>query len=583
MAGGGFFARHLEVATLSQQNQSNLVIQTLEEALRACKSSFISVAVFSFLCNLLALTPIFYVINIFQKAVPAQSIPTVAALAVIAFVCYLFMALIDWVRSLVLIKIAGNLDDLLVEKLYVLCFKGAANELQVEGPSAQPLKDLHAIRQFVCGNAMTVIFDLPWIPLYFILMYVFHPALAFVALACTCLIMVIAIANQRSTTRKVKEANERAILLEQQTDRALSNAETASVMGMVPALSKRWRGSQSKVIELQIESGASNSFYASITKALNIATQSVAITTGAVLAITQQIAPGVMIGAAMLMGRCLQPIQSGVASWNTFVTVRQQYIRLNDFLACFSDTQPAKMPLPEIRGGLLFKNVTAAPPGSKKPVLTDVSANIEPGSVVAILGPSGAGKSSLLRVALGLWTTIRGVVRIDGVEAISFDKDRLGPQIGYLPQSVELFDGTVAENIARFGGVDADLVVKAATEAGVLELILALPDGFDTDLSKVMLSPGQLQRIALARALYNDPQMIFLDEPNSNLDLAGQIALNEAVLSVKRRGGTVLIVSHRRRILEIADFVMQIKDGRLVQHRTGQEFVSQQQQSHAIS
>ena len=465
---------------------------------------------------------------------------------------------------------------MLSPRIYQLCFESQAGVVSTQGMGAQPLLDLNALRQFMAGSSCAVIFDLPWIPLFLLIMLFFHPALAAVALVCMVIMACIAIANQRSTTEGLRDANTKASVISAKTQRNLRNAEVAAAMGMLTPLMSRWRRDQDEMLLQQSQTSSKASGYSALIKTLTVAMQSAAITTGAVLAIYQEISPGVMIGAALLLGKSLQPIQQAVSSWRSFVEAREQYRRLNDLLENFPAPDD-RMTLPSIAGHITARNAFVIPPGGKTATLSDITLNLRAGSTTMILGPSAAGKSTLVRAMLGLWPTAQGEIRIDGAEAHHFDRDELGPQIGYLPQDIELFDGSVADNIARFGEVDADKVVNAAQTAGVHEMILALPDGYDTVISGSMgmLSPGQRQRIALARALYGKPKLLILDEPNSNLDEAGERALANAISKVKAMGTTVVMVSHRQGALPLVDHLSIMEAGRIRQQGPKAEVIAQ--------
>ena len=519
------------------------------------------------------LTPMFYMINVFDKAVGTGSISTLVSLAVIAIFLYFVLAMLEWLRAQILIHVASRIDIVAAPRIYELCFASASGLIETEGMGvntkgmgAQPLSDLNALRQFVSSQTCAVIFDLPWIPLFLLLMFFFHPALAVVALVCIGIMTAIAIANQRSTTQGLTNANQKAARISVANQRNLRNAEVAAAMGMTSRLLARWRAQQDEMLEVQSSASFKVSGYTAAIKTLTTFMQSAAITTGAVLAIYQEISPGVMIGAALLLGKTLQPIQQLVSGWKGFVDAREHYGRLNDLLAAFPQAADT-MSLPKIQGHITAQGAYVCPPGGKQPVLSDLNLSIPAGSVTMILGPSAAGKSSLVRAVLGLWPTMQGAIRIDGAEAHNFDRDELGPQIGYLPQDIELFDGTVAENIARFGEVDAEQVVLAAQTAGIHEMILALPLGYDTVISGLagVLSPGQRQRIALARALYGQPALVILDEPNSNLDEQGEQALALALTKMKAAGATVLMVSHRQGALPLVDYLVVMGAGRIVQ------------------
>ena len=375
--------------------------------------------------------------------------------------------------------------------------------------------------------------------------------------------VALAIANQKSTSSQLDKATSTHQQSLAMARRDLANSEVGAAMGMLETMKQNWRERQQAVLELQ--TGASNrgGFFSAITKTLRIAVQSAAIGTGAFLVLKQEISPGMLIAGSILIGRALQPIELAVASWRGFVAAKGQYQRL-ELLFEQTDWSPERMALPRLRGGVTAHKATIAPPGTKTPTLRDATFEITPGTVSMIVGPSGAGKSTLIRGILGLWPTSSGDIRIDGAEAANYNRSELGPQVGYLPQDIELFAGTVSANIARQREVDPDDVIIAAKDAGIHELVLSFPDGYDTELGTeggVILSPGQRQRIALARALYRRPTLVVLDEPNSNLDNTGELALNGAIKTLKDAGSTVIIVSHREGAMSLADHVIMVSGG----------------------
>lgn len=554
----------------SQDNPKNMIA----DALKVCRQSFVSLGVFSLFINVLMLTPMFYLINVFDKAVGTGSFPTLASLAVVAAFLYAVLAALEWVRSIVLVHIASRIDHLLASRIYDLCFLSESGSSELIKSGAAPLRDLNQLRQFLGGPICAGLFDIPWIPLFLILMVLFHPALFYVAVVCMAIMAAIAIANQRSTTEGLDRAERMSAAIMAQTGTNLRNAEVAAAMGMMKPLRDRWRAQQDEMLLVQAETSSVASGYTALIKTLAMAMQSVAITTGAVLVISQEISPGVMIGAALLLGKTLAPIQQVVSGWPTLIENRERYGRLKSLLEN-SPEETEKMSLPDVRGHIQGRGVVVRPPGEKQPTLVDLNFDLAPGSVTMILGPSAAGKSTLLRAILGLWPTFRGSIRIDGTESHYFDRDELGPQLGYLPQDIELFDGTVAENIARFGALDSELVVQAAQDAHVHDLILSLPNGYDTviDTQTFKLSPGQRQRIALARAVYGRPKIIVLDEPNSNLDEIGERALNQAINQMKSLGSTILLVSHRQTAMPLVDYIIVLAAGRIKEQGKKEDLV----------
>lgn len=539
---------------------TNEIKQVLKQSWRSVRA----LIVFSLAVNLLMLTPLFYMMNVFDKAVAGNSLPTLVVLAIIALYAYGCLGLLDWVRSLVMSGITTRLDLKLAPRLYKICFEAESGFVVAKGVGNQPLQDLNALRLFLGSGAAMALFDVPFIPLYFVLMIMFHPVLAVVALVCIVIMACVAVMNQRTTSSLHSESSQVAAQVSRETQTNLKNAEVAAAMGMVGALMNRWQKLQGFMLDQQQTSHRATSGYTSLIKVLTMIMQGAAITTGAVLALAQEVSPGVMIAAALLLGRSMGPIQTVVSSWKQIIDSYEQYNRLVDILSQFPERE-APMALPSMEGRVVADRVSAIPPGADRPVIHDISFDFAPGTVNMIIGPSAAGKSTIMRVLLGIWPVSGGSMRLDGAEAHHFDREQLGPQIGYLPQDIELFDGSVAENIARFEVTDPESVVLAAKDAGVHELILSLPNGYETKLTSGagVLSPGQRQRVGLARALYKRPKLMFLDEPNSNLDEAGDRALYSAIEAMKARGTTVTVVSHRHEIMPLVDHLILMENGRI--------------------
>lgn len=544
--------------------QSTLMAKDFRYVLRVSKRSVVALIVFSFFINILMLTPLFYMMNVFDKAVSTGSFPTLISLALIAIFLYVTLAALEWVRSLVLEHIGIKMDALISPRLYQICFESESGAMGAERVGSQPLTDLNSLRQFIGSHSFTVLFDLPWVPMFVALMFFFHPSLAVVAAICMALSAGIAYVNQKLATKKLNTTSEKNRTISRHTQRNLRNAEVAMAMGIVAPLSAMWRVKQDEMLKGHMDATFVTSGFGATMRTLNMVMQSVAITTGAVLVLSQAISPGVMIAAALLLGKAIMPIQTAVSSWRSFVDAYGQYRRINSLLEQHAEKHE-KMALPRIQGHVQLAGVTLTAPHSTKIILQEIFLDMRPGTATMILGASAAGKSTLLRVILGLCTPNLGYARIDGADTASYDREQLGPQLGYLPQDIELFDGSVSENIARFGGVDAEAVLQAAKDAGVHEMILSLPEGYDTllDGSLGQLSPGQRQRIALARALYNRPALLILDEPNSNLDEHGEKALNGSIALMKDLGSTVILVSHRQTAMPFIDHVVVMDSGRI--------------------
>ena len=539
---------------------TNEILQVMKQGLPSVRA----LVVFSLAVNVLMLTPLFYMMNVFDKAVAGNSLPTLVVLAIVALFAYACMGLLDWVRSLVMSGITTRLDLKLAPRLYKICFEAESGFVVAKGVGNQPLQDLNSLRMFLGSTTAMALFDVPFIPLYFVLMILFHPILAVVALVCIVVMAFVAIMNQRTTSVLHSESSQVAAQISNETQINLKNAEVAAAMGMVGSLMSRWQKLQGFMLAQQRTSLKATSGYTSLIKVLSMIMQGAAITTGAVLALAQEVSPGVMIAAALLLGRSMGPIQAVVTGWKQIIDSYEQYNRLVDILQKFPERE-TPMALPKIEGRIAATGVSAIPPKADRPVIHDITFDFAPGTVNMIIGPSAAGKSTIMRVVLGIWPTSAGSMRIDGAEAHHYDREALGPQIGYLPQDIELFDGSVAENIARFDDIDPDAVVLAAKDAGVHELILSLPKGYETKLSPGpgALSPGQRQRVGLARALYRRPKLMFLDEPNSNLDEAGDRALYASIEDMKARGATVVVVSHRHEIMPLVDHLILMENGKI--------------------
>ena len=549
-----------------------------------CRKSLLAVGVFSGIANLLMLVPAFYMLNVYDKALGTNSEPTLLVLSGIAAVLYFCLATMEAARSVVLVAIGKKLDRALGSLIYTATYQ---NSLKV-GPSyggIHLLNDFSNLRQFIAGTGALTVFDLPWLPVYLSVMFLFHPVLGWLGVIAALVTLGIAIANQRATTKPLQRVNMTAQASANETARHLKNAEVAESMGMFDAMLQRWRSQQDKVVTEQQAVSNINGVFSAAIKTLRIAIQSIAIGVGALLAIKQEISPGMLIAGSILIGRALQPIDLAVGSWREFVTARARYGRLKQAVEQTHWGQD-RMSLPTLRGAVIGENVTINPPASEVSAIQGATFEISPGTVCLIVGPSGAGKSTLVRGILGLWPSSEGEIRIDGSKPSHYSRSELGPQIGYLPQDIEIYDGGIGWNIARLGAVDSADVILAARDAGIHEFILSLPDGYDTELgqkSGIMLSPGQRQRLALARALYRRPKLVVLDEPNSNLDQQGEQALNRGIGILKEAGSTVIIVSHRQGALSLADQLIVVSGGTIADSGPTQEVLSRLDQRPAPS
>lgn len=545
----------------STEPMRNTRENSLIVALKACKGSFISVGFFSFFVNALMLVPSFYMLQVYGRVVTSGSIPTLVMLTLIMILLLGTMGSLELVRSRIMVRLSTKLDVLLSRDLYRASFKKALNSGGMDA-SAQPLNDLTGLRQFLTGNGLFAFFDIPWLPIYIGVMFLFHPWYGWFAIGCAIVLLVLAAVNERLTGKAIAEANKQNIAANLHTNKTLRNAEVIESMGMLETIMGRWGERQRQVLLLQSQASDKGGMITSFSKTFRMLSQSVILGVGAYLAVKQEITPGLMIAGSILLGRALAPIDLMIGSWKGFIAARSQYARLNEIL----DEQQAesqRMSLPAPEGHVLVENLIVSAPGSKVPILRNVSFAVTAGSVVGVIGPSASGKSTLARALLGVWSPQHGVVRLDGADINNWDKRELGPHVGYLPQDIELFEGSISENIARFRDVEAEKVIRAAKTAGVHDMILQLPDGYDTVIGTagINLSGGQRQRIGLARAIYGNPRLIILDEPNSNLDEVGERALALAIQQLKASGATVFIITHRTSILAQLDRLLVMSNG----------------------
>lgn len=534
---------------------------SLKAALKACKGSFLSVGLFSFFVNALMLVPSFYMLQVYGRVVTSGSISTLVMLTLIMTVLMVTMGSLEWTRSRIMVRVSTKLDVMLSRQVYRASFKRALDSGGMDA-SAQPLNDLTGLRQFLTGNGLFAFFDAPWLPIYIGVMFLFHPWFGWVAIGSAIVLLILAFFNEKMTGGPLAEANKQNIAASLYTTKNLRNAEVIESMGMLNTLMSRWALRQKNVLLHQSIASDKGGTISSISKTFRLLVQSLILGLGAYLAVKQEISPGLMIAGSILLGRALAPIDLIIGSWKGFISARAQYARLNEILDKQME-EPQRMPLPAPQGHILVENLIVNAPGSKSPIIKNIGFSVPAGCVVGIIGPSASGKSTLARALLGVWTPQHGVVRLDGADINNWDKDELGPHVGYLPQDIELFEGSISENIARFGTVNAEQVVAAAKTAGVHEMILQLPEGYDTVIGSdgVNLSGGQRQRVGLARAIYGLPRFIVLDEPNSNLDEVGERALALAIQQIKATGATIFIITHRTSILNQLDRLLVMQNG----------------------
>ena len=525
------------------------------------KSYFIYAGLFSAAVNLLMLVPVIYMLQVYDRVVSSGSYSTLAMLTLLMVALTAALGGFEWVRSMILIAASNRIEKNLRRRVSDATFKRA---LLTGGAvsNSQPLNDLSSLRQFLTGNGLFAFFDAPWFPIYVFVMFIFHPMFGYAAIFAGIVMVALAYTTEKVTSKKLQDANSQSNWINNQVNGTLKNSEVIAAMGMADDLRHRQEKRFDQVLTLQTDASRSAGLLQSLSKTFRMVMQSLLLGLGALLALRQEISPGMMIAGSLLLGRALAPIDMLVGTWKGFTLARGQYDRLGQLLNQIpKDADTMSLPAPT--GKLSAEQVMVVPPGSKNNVVRGVNMELNAGEALGIVGPSASGKSCLARALLGIWPTYSGKVRLDGADIFAWDRTELGPYIGYLPQDIELFDGSISENICRFGDVDPDKVVEAARTAGVHDLILHLPQGYDTVIggSGGILSGGQRQRIGLARAIYGSPKYLVLDEPNSNLDDQGERELVEAIRRIKSEGATVIIITHRTMVLQCVDKILVMRDG----------------------
>jgi len=532
----------------------------LAEVLFRLRRSFFALAAFSGVINVMMLTPAIYMLQVYDRALVSRNVTTLSMLTLLVIGLFMLMSALEMVRTRVLIRVGNFLDMDLNRRIFSAAFE--RNLSRAGGNPAQALQDLAQVRQFLTGNGLFAFFDAPWTPIYLLVCYLIHPLLGLVTLIGSLILVGLAYLTEKATQKPLAEANQAAMSSASYANNNLRNAEVIEAMGMLPAIGKRWYQGHLRILQMQTLASDRAAVISSTGRFVRITLQSVILGAGALLAIEGKITPGMMIACSILTGRALAPVEQVIAAWKQLLGCRSAWGRLNDLLHDYPQ-RPPSMSLQRPMGMLAVENVVAGAPGTSNSIVRGVSFSLVPGESLGIIGPSASGKSTLARLLVGVWPTQAGKVRLDGADIFTWNKAELGPWLGYLPQDVELFEGTIAENIARFAEVDSEAVIRAARSSGVHDMILRFPQGYDTRLAAdgSPLSGGQKQRIALARALYGEPNLVVLDEPNANLDDVGEKALVDALAELKARGATVILISHRPNVLCAVDKVLMLRDG----------------------
>jgi ATP-binding cassette subfamily C exporter for protease/lipase len=522
--------------------------------------------IFTLLAALLVLSPSVYMLEVYARVVDSRSLETLLALSFAVLMAYVVMELLEWLRSEMLQEAGHVADRRITPRLFDMLFE--ANLRRLPGGTLQTFNDWRLIREFLHSPFLTSLMEVPVAVVFLVLVYLISPVLGWVTLAAAVLQVGLAWLTNRTSQPPLLAANRLAVQAQQYADSSLRNAEVIEAMGMLKDIHGRWMRKQGEFLTLQAQASTAAGGFQAMGKMLQQIVGSALLGLAAWLFLRNSLngGPGMMIVASIIGGRVLAPLVQMVAQWQVVLNAKEAWVRLNGLLALMPPRQPS-MPLPPPKGVLTVEQLVAGAPALPgqpvQPILRGVQFALNPGEVLAVIGPSACGKTTLARLLVGLWPAGGGKVRLDGVDVHLWNKTELGPHVGYLPQDVELFEGTVAENVARFGEVDRRLVEHAARAVGMHEVIEALPQGYDTPIGRdgAVLSGGQRQRIALARALYGDPPFIVLDEPNASLDEAGDVALNRALMDLKARGATVVVITHRNSVLSVADRILLLRDG----------------------
>jgi len=524
------------------------------------RREFLVVGLFSMVANVLMLTPTIYMLQVFDRVMLSQNMGTLTAVSMVTLFLFGVLTFSEWARSKLLVRTGVKMDELLSKPLFHASYEAYLNP-EIANPS-QSFNDLTQLRQFLTGNGIFGFFDAPWAPIYIAVLFMLHPWLGFMAIGFALVQCALAWWGSQAN----KPAQLEAIKAQQETSGFLHskfrNSEVIESMGMVKNLYQRWSEKNARSLAMNMQAQEKAGKVVAWSKFIRYTQQSLALGGGALLVIHGELSPGGMIAANVLMSRALAPIDMMVSTWTVFLTVKDAFIRLRDLLEAHPLRELALKHI-EPKAEVVLKDVVATAPGRDTPILKGITAIMPAGSITVVLGASGSGKSTLARVLLGIWPHSSGEVLLDGEPVRSWDRMELGPHVGYLPQDIELFDGTIAENIARSGQVSSEKVIEAANASGLHQMILRFPKGYDTPMGEAgsMLSGGQRQRIGLARALYGMPALVVLDEPNANLDDEGEAALQRAVLGLKERGKTVVLISHRPGIVNVADRLLILHQG----------------------
>ena len=544
----------------------------LKQTIIKAKKSIFMAGLFSMFINVLMLVPPLYMLQLYDRVLTSRSESTLYMLTLIVIVLFVTMGLLEVVRSRVLVKFGNRFANILSNRIFESTFE-LANK-KPEAASSRLMGDFTQLRQFLTGNGLFAFFDAPWIPIYIIVLFLFHPYFGFFAIFAAIILVAITFLNEYTTKEKMDNANTLNRDSMMQLEANIRNAEVINAMGMKTNVRKKWEEKYFGFLNAQNDASNKAGIWSNLSKTLRMFFQSMILGLGAYLAVNMELSAGMMIAGSIIMGRALAPLDLMIATWKGFSGARMSYKRIDQLLKDFPKNKEY-MELPAPKGFISVEGVYAKPPASNKYTLENLNFSINKGDILGVIGASAAGKSTLARIILGVWPVQIGTVRIDGADISQWDREHLGKYIGYLPQDIELFSGTISENIARFNEVDSQKVIEAAMKAGVHEMILRLPEGYDTVIGSgaVVLSGGQRQRIGLARAIYDNPVFVVLDEPNSNLDEQGELALLKTVEELKQSGTTVVIITHRPNILKVTNKILIMNTGKVERYASTEEIL----------
>lgn len=544
----------------------------LKEALRSCNKAFTYVALFSCVVNILMLTVSVYMLQIFDRVFASHNSDTLIYLTIIAIFAIAILSVLDFIRARVLLYVSQWLDKKLSSEALN---RSIDNILQGQVYGAQSLRDVGTIRGFLSGYGILAMMDTPWVPIYLFVIFLLDPWLGLIGVIGAIILFALAILNELATREMAANINTNSMKTQHHISSALRNAESIQAMGMMPEITRRWFLDNDLLLKLQTKMTGRSGTILAVSKFFRLTVQILMLGIGAYLVVSNRLTSGAMIAASIILGRALAPIEQSMTGWNQFMNARQAYRRLDEYYQ-LPKVRTVQIELPRPNGHLTVENVSYTPPGIISYILRNIEFDLMPSEILAIIGPSGAGKTTLARLIVGAWRPTFGIIRLDEADIFTWDRASVGKYIGYLPQSVELFAGTVKENIARFTDADDAQIIEAGKYAGVHDMILRLPNGYDTVIGEAMmnLSAGQRQRIGLARALFGNPQLVVLDEPNSNLDAEGEFSLIKALQDAKLRGVTLIFIAHKPNVVQISDKILYLHEGVMKAFGASQEILN---------